>query len=165
MLHVKQVAFVQRTATKTKFLTRTTPKESFNSERSWIAHLRLNFLCTDVSVYLCEFVAINELSSSLHAPKSFLNSCDTFSWHLSRYQGHQISVKSWQFSPSHTCSLLRKCSKLAALSYRSAWTNHNKNYDVMAETSSRDTQPARTHEANYCEFVNLWWGDDYSRFL
>lgn len=57
----------------------------------------------DVSKDLCEFVAINELSSSLNTTSHFHNRYNTSSWHIFPHQVHQIKAKAWQFSPSHTC--------------------------------------------------------------
>lgn len=95
----------------------------------------------DVSVYLCEFVAINELTSSLHTTDCFHNSCNTSSCHVFPYQVHQINVKPQQFSPSHTHASARG---LLRFSYSAAWANHNKNYDVMAETNRHVTHSARS---------------------
>ena len=83
ILHkLKQAAFVVRTAKKIKLFVCTNPKELTTVKGHSIPHLCTTQLPSNVSVYLCQFVAINELSTCLQSTEFFFGTCNTFSLHL-----------------------------------------------------------------------------------
>lgn len=102
----------------------------------------------DVSKDLCEFVAINELSSSLNTTSHFHNRYNTSSWHIFPHQVHQIKAKAWQFSPSHTCYSSQVLEARFAFHFEphkpittKQWCHVRENCHVMH--SARSTRPLR----------------------
>lgn len=119
----------------------------------------------NVSVYLCEFVAINELKSFLHATNRFHDTCSTSSWHVSLYQVYQINVKPRQFSPSHTCFLPVASARGSLRFSFSAWANHNKT--MMSWRSTKIVTWRTAHDARGARLFTRQWShnDEIEIFL